>query len=397
MKLRTRLAAILFVLLLIAQLSGTAGAVPEETVSTPAYQITLSSEKLDLKVGASKQLKATTAPKLPKGEKLIWLSSDEAIATVSKGGMVKAVGPGTCVISAALESDAAISASCEVKVTKLITSLKPKVKSVSVLAGDMVGLLCDILPSDASNKTLSWLSSDNKIARVLPTGVVHGLSAGKCTITASTNDGSKKKATFTVFVTSIKAARTDYQISSKSPIKIPVSFYGNEISYTYTSSNFEVEWAENWRGSEIDLIVHPLRTGTGKIKVFDTAYKASSVEITVTVGKGAVYDEQGYPRLSYESVARYPSSYRGDPVHIKGKVVQVMKSGGETILRVATRGSYRDVVYVTIPSTVQTIGNVLEDDQVTIFGLCTGVHSYTTIMGGEVTIPSMKAEKVIIR
>ena len=388
--------SMLLLLVLVFPLWIHAAVVAEESTEV-AYQIAVNPEKLDLKVGASKQLKATSAPRLAKGDKLVWRSSDDAVATVSKAGQVKAVGAGTCTITAELQGNEQVLGSCLVKVTQWITSITPVAKAVNVRIGTPVALQYSIKPSNATNKTLAWTSSDNGIARVDAVGTVHGIGAGKCTITATSNDGSKKKAVFNITVLCLSSEKSEYHITSKATIKIPITFHGEEVSYTYTSSNFDVTWADQWRGDVIDLIVDPLRTGTGQITVFDTAYKPSAVKLTITVGQGAVYDEKGFPRMDFKGVSRFPERYAGDPVHIKGKVLQVMRGSSEVSLRVATRGGYQDVVYVIIPSTVKTMGKVLEDDQVTIYGRFDDLYSYTTIMGAEVTLPSLTAEKVIIR
>ena len=66
------------------------------------------------------------------------------------------------------------------------------------MVGATVSLTPTVSPSEATNKKVTWTSSDNSIATVSNTGVVTGIKAGTVTITAASNNG--KKATCTVIV-----------------------------------------------------------------------------------------------------------------------------------------------------------------------------------------------------
>ena len=79
----------------------------------PATAVALSATALELNVGASSTLKATVSPG-GTTDTVTWKTSDAKIATVTDGGVVKAVATGTCTITATAGRH---SATCTVTVT----------------------------------------------------------------------------------------------------------------------------------------------------------------------------------------------------------------------------------------------------------------------------------------
>ncbi len=75
--------------------------------------ITLDKSSMDLNVGDTKQLTATTTPA---AAQVTWTSSDPSIATVDSTGKVTAIGPGTAIITATTTDGSNLSASCAVNV-----------------------------------------------------------------------------------------------------------------------------------------------------------------------------------------------------------------------------------------------------------------------------------------
>jgi len=82
-----------------------------------------------------------------------------------------------------------------------ISGLSLSPTSVSMQVGENTQLTANITPANTSNKSISWLSSDDNIAYVDKTGLIVGIAAGTATITATSGDGSKT-ATCTINITS---------------------------------------------------------------------------------------------------------------------------------------------------------------------------------------------------
>ena len=105
------------------------------------------------------------------------------------------------------------------------------------------------------------------------------------------------------------------------------------------------------------------------------------------------FDPSIYTKMNYKAVARDPNAYDGNMISFSGKVIQVLEGAKQTHYRIATRGSSNDIVIVfyTRPDGASRI---LEDDRVTVYGHCTGVHSYESTLGSTITIPSCNATRI---
>ena len=82
-------------------------------------------------------------------------------------------------------------ASCKVTVIQSVRSIKLNNTSLSILKGKTTKLISIINPSNASNKKVTWKSSNVNIATVSSTGTVKGIKKGTVYITVVTVDGKK--------------------------------------------------------------------------------------------------------------------------------------------------------------------------------------------------------------
>ena len=175
---------------------------PSSTPS-PSTPVAVSGVALDKKVatinvGKTVTVKATVTPANAANKTLAWTSSNTKIATVSNG-VVKGVKAGRVVITAKTTDGSNISATCTVTVKQPVTSISLS-KKATMYTGKKLTLKAKVNPANASNKALTWKSSNTKIAKVASNGVVTGVKAGTVKITATAKDGSRKSATCTVTV-----------------------------------------------------------------------------------------------------------------------------------------------------------------------------------------------------
>ena len=202
-------------------------------------KLTLNKNSKSLTVGNTFTLKTTVSPSNATDKTLTYSSSNKAVATVDKNGKITAKKAGTAVIT--VKSSNGKKATCKVTVspkptptptpkptatpkpvTKPVTTVTPKptvtstptptpttaVKEVAVekitvnatttlAAGEKKTLSVTIAPSNATNKTLTYTSSDTSVVTV-KNGVITGVKAGKATIIITSANGVKAYCTVIV-------------------------------------------------------------------------------------------------------------------------------------------------------------------------------------------------------
>ena len=170
-----------------------------------ATSIELDETSAELTEGETLQLTVTVLPEDATDKTVTWTSSDEAVATVNTDGLVTAVAPGETIITATTNDGSELSASCVVTVLPnivLATSIDLNQVNAEVNVGETMQLTVTVLPEDATDKTVTWTSSDEAVATVNTDGLVTAVAPGETIITATTNDGSELSATCVVNVTS---------------------------------------------------------------------------------------------------------------------------------------------------------------------------------------------------
>ncbi len=162
----------------------------------PVTGITLDPTSVSIEVGKTAKLTATVSPADATDKTVTWSSSRESVATV-KDGTVTAVAVGTATITAKAGDK---SATCTVTVTPMVipvTDISIIQTSISIEVGDAFKLTAIVSPSNATDKTITWSSSNESVATVKD-GKVTAVAVGTATITAKAGD---KTATCEVTVT----------------------------------------------------------------------------------------------------------------------------------------------------------------------------------------------------
>ena len=248
---------------------------------TPIVNIAVTGVSLDqhtatAKVGGTLNLEAEIEPENATNKNVTWSSDNEAVATVS-AGVVTAVGVGTATITVTT-ADGGKTATCTVTVSEdviSVTGVSLDKNSATLTVGGSVTLAATVSPSDATNKNVSWSTSDPSVANVT-NGTVTAIGAGTATITVKTADGGKT-ATCTVTVSAPVVNVTGVTLDQESAtVKV-----GGTLTLVATvepsdATNQNVTWASN---NETVATVD----ATGKV----TAKAAGEATITVTTEDGS--------------------------------------------------------------------------------------------------------------
>jgi len=166
-------------------------------------KIELSHETLSLEKGESVTIMATVMPEDATDKTITWASSDEAVATVNAEGKVTAVALGEATVTATCGE---VSTYCTVTVVATpAESITISQETATLKVGETVELTATVMPEDATDKTVSWTSSDEAVATVDAEGKVTAVALGEAEITATAADGSGISANCLVTVNPVLA------------------------------------------------------------------------------------------------------------------------------------------------------------------------------------------------
>lgn len=206
--------------------------------------ITLNNSTLSLTTGQNFTLQAMLSPSNATNKEVTWESSDAGVAAVSKDGVVTAKKAGKATIVAKAADESGKYASCVVTVTeakKEVTGVTLNKSSLNLGVGGSEVLSATVLPADATNKQVTWLSSTPSIATVSQSGVVTGVKEGTTQISVITADGSKT-AICSVIVSGQTQTEPGTQtggiIDPATGKTAAATFSGMEIELDYTSTAY---------------------------------------------------------------------------------------------------------------------------------------------------------------
>ena len=223
------------------------------TVAQWVTGISLDKTSITLNEGQEQTLTPTINPSNAANKSLRWTSSNTSVATVDAEGKVTAVSKGTATIKAEAKDGSGKYASCSVTVKRLVSSIQLNKTSISIYNGKSEPLTATVIPSDASNTSVTWTSSNTSVAIVSSSGMVTGKSRGIAAISVTANDGSGAHATCEVevkqYVTSITLDKISLSLGVEEEARLSITSIlpsdANDKSYTWSSSNNAVATVDN--------------------------------------------------------------------------------------------------------------------------------------------------------
>lgn len=236
--------------------------------------LTLSPTQLEFSsIGAAQQITSTITPATAFNKKLLWSSSDEAVAIVDVIGKVTSVADGSCTISAKTTDGSSITATCAVIVNSVIEpeSISIEPKEITLTEGLSAELKATITPANVTDKTITWSSSAESVASVDANGKVTALKVGTATITAK-NGGVSGECVVTVAPTVITFTPDNIELFPTQSQQLVWTSVPTGITPTFVSSDESIATVDDAgmvtaiKAGEV-TITGTYRSGSGKCTV----------------------------------------------------------------------------------------------------------------------------------
>ena len=359
----------------------------EETI--PVSAVELNKTSLVMMVGDETTLTATVKPADATEKTVSWRSTDETIVSVNNGRL-KALKPGNATITAMAGGKAE---SCMVKVeprTVAVSSVELDQKTLEMTEGDEVTLTATVKPDDATDKTVTWTSSDATVATVTD-GKVKALKAGSVTITATAGEKSAACAISVkakvVPVTSVTLDKTTLTLTEGDETTLTATVKpdnATDKTVTWTTSDATVATVTDGKVKAIKAGTATITAKAGdktatctvtvKAKVIPvTSMWLDKSELELTEGDEAVLTATVMPENATDKTVTWTSSNTSVATVTDGKV-KAIKAGTATITAKAGEKSAKCTVTV-LPSFIAVTSVTLDR---TTLGLVEGDQAVLT-------------------
>ena len=338
-------------------------------VRVPVSSITLDNTSISLTVGETAQLTVTLRPEDATDKNVNWTSSDVSVAKVDNG-KVTAVKAGKATVTAKCGGK---TAECVVTVTVPTGSVTLDKTTLSLAVGETAQLTATVKPDDATDKNVTWTSSDESVAKV-SNGKVTAIKSGKATITAKCGDKTAECAvTVTVPTGSVTLDKTSLTLAIGETAQLTATVKPEDATdknVTWASSDESVAKVSNGK-------VTAVKSGKATITA-KCAGKTAECSVTVTVPTGSVTLDKTTLLLAVGETATLTATVKPDNATDKNVT---WTSSDESVVKV-TNGN---VTAIKAGRAIVTAncGNKLAECDVTVMSP-TPLISYTTVNGGSV-------------
>ena len=202
--------------------------------------VSLNQSSSSLQVGASETLVATVSPSSASDQTVSWSSSDAQVVTVDANGKVTGVGDGTATVTVTTR-DGGFTASCDYSVSSVpvaVTGVSLDRSTLGIGVGQSDTLRATVAPSNASDRSVTWSSSNTSVATVDSSGKVTAVKVGSATVTVKTTDGNFTAACAVTVSAQPAPAASTLSISGGMTVPNPLKT-GNAVTVKGTvSSNY---------------------------------------------------------------------------------------------------------------------------------------------------------------
>ena len=351
--------------------------------SVDVTEVTLNKSTLSLEEGSSETLTYTISPSDATNKGVSWSSNRDGVARVDESGKVTAVRTGTATITVTTD-DGSKTATCIVTVkaaTVDVTGVTLNKQTLSLEVGSSETLIDSVLPSNATNKNVTWRSDRDNVAKVDGSGRVTAERVGTATITVITADGgltascvvTVKEATANVTGVTLDKSTLSLVVGSSEPL-LPIISPDN-------ATNKNVTWISNRPNvATVDAngVVKAERSGSATITVTTVdgnktatcvvTVTDATIEVTdVTINKATLSLEEGssetltytiLPSNATNKDATWSSNRPNVATVDANGVVKAERQGSATITVTTADGNMRASCVVTVTSSTVAVTGV---------------------------------------
>lgn len=284
-------------------------------VDVTSIDVVKQEEWKDVDIGENLHFDALIYPSNATIKEVEWVSTNENVGSIDENGLFTAISHGnTNVYAIAKDASKIHSEIFDVYVRKANDDILVEQINVtgpySLQVGSSAKMSATILPAEASNKEVSWSSSDSNVASISKDGTITALSVGSTNIIATAMDGSNVSSN--PFALNVVANGGQLLIS-----KITISgdsnpYVGEQIQFNTTiypmgASNKVLTWSSsNTNVASIDNngLLNALSEGTTSIQAFATdgsGVTSNIIEVNVKEFSGGGGGESTYEGTYYNS------------------------------------------------------------------------------------------------
>ena len=393
--------------LLSVFLSGCNGGSGGESTTVSVTEIALNHNTLVMTEGSTASLTATISPADATDKSITWASSNPTVASV-ENGTVTAHSEGVAVIIATTTNGKTVT--CTVTVEKLVvpvTDILLDSSSLNLTVGSHTALTATVSPTDATDKSITWTSSDSSVVTV-DGGNVTAVSAGTAVITATTSSGKAATCIVTVEklvvpVTDILLDRASLNLTVGENIVLTATISpadATDKSITWASSNPTVATVDGGKISahSAGVTVIIATTANGKTAVATVTVNSPTVdvtgvsldksELTMTTGNAFMLTASVTPANATEKTISWASSDTS-VVAVSGGVLTAVKEGTATVTATTANGKTASCTITVLPPPKASVSVALTQN-VTQAGSAIGGGIYED--GSSVTVKAMTNE-----
>ena len=358
------------------------------TVIVPVTSVSLSSTSASLMEKKTLQLTASVSPSDATDKSVSWKTSSSSIASVSSSGLVTANGGGTATITV-ITDDGGKTATCSVSVTVPVSNFSISSSSRTMYQGETETLSSTVSPSDATNKSVTWSTSNSSVATVDNTGAVTAVITGnlatlKATITGKTDDGGiSDSCEITVKPVLVSSVKITNVYSYTKPLGVGETLKLEAAVLPANATDQSITWSSSDNSiATVDStgLITSVAVGTAKITVRSdsdsTEYDSLSLRVvpvavesvninystkTITQGKTYALKATVLPTTATDMTVIWSSSDESIATVNNVGLVSAISGGEATIIATTVDGGKTDTCTVTVTAESEIAPDMIID------------------------------------